>query len=96
METPTLEKMPLAIAELGIKVDGLFNLLNAKKEAQEPEAETPIDIHAASKHVRRAVPTLYLDCKKGEIPHYKQKGKIYFFKSELTEWLKEGAVKAAS
>jgi len=96
MEIPTLEKMPFAIAELGSKVDELFEFVKHKKEEKDPEGERPINIRDASKHVHRAVATLYIDCKKGEIPHHKRKGKLYFFKSELTEWLKEGAVKVAS
>jgi len=41
-------------------------------------------------------PTLYAMTSKNLIPHYKRGKKLYFKKTELTNWLNEGKKKTAS
>jgi len=38
------------------------------------------------------MPTLYQYLSKGKIPHYKRGGRVYFFRHELIEWVKQGKV----
>ena len=33
-------------------------------------------------------PTLYFKCSKGDMPHVKQGGRLYFFKKDLVGWLR--------
>jgi hypothetical protein len=37
-------------------------------------------------------PTLYFKCHKGIMPHIKQGGRLYFFKKDLVDWLREYTV----
>ncbi|AUC82259.1 helix-turn-helix domain-containing protein [Lacinutrix sp. Bg11-31] len=38
-------------------------------------------------------PTLYGYCQKNTIPHHKKNGRLFFFKSEIIDWIKEGKQK---
>jgi excisionase family DNA binding protein len=40
-------------------------------------------------------PTIYGKVRRGEIPHYKKGGRLYFSRRDLDAWIKEGAVKTA-
>lgn len=42
-----------------------------------------------------AKPTGYTKTSKGEIPHFKRGGKLYFKKSELITWIEEGRKKTS-
>lgn len=46
-----------------------------------------IDIDEAAILTRQKVKTLYSKCSKCEIPHYKAGSKLYFRRSELTQWM---------
>ena len=37
-------------------------------------------------------PTLYFKCSKGDMPHVKQGGRLYFFKKDLVGWLRNYTV----
>ncbi len=37
-----------------------------------------------------AKPTIYAKTSKGEIPHFKRAGRLYFRESELIQWIEEG------
>ena len=52
--------------------------------------EKPIDSVAAAAVLNLQLPTLYALVSK--IPHYKQAKKLYFFESELVEWIKANRV----
>ena len=54
-----------------------------------PEVEAPINIEEASKFLDKEVSTLYTLVQKGQIPYHKKLRKLYFFKSELVQWIKE-------
>lgn len=40
-------------------------------------------------------PTLYFKCSKGDMPHVKQGGRLYFFKKDLVGWLRNYTVISA-
>ena len=54
------------------------------------EDKDPLDIKAASKILKKAVPTIYMLVEKGELPHCKKGNRLYFFKQELLEWVQQG------
>lgn len=37
--------------------------------------------------------TIYGYCQKNTIPHYKKNGRLFFFKSEIIEWIQSGEQK---
>ena len=59
------------------------------------DIEKPIDINEASKFLGLSISNLHMKTMKRQIPFHKTgvKSKLYFFKSELIEFIKEGKVK---
>ena len=57
------------------------------------QIEPPCNIEEATDFVGVALGTMYEYTSKRIIPHYKKGKRLFFFKSELSEWLKEGKVK---
>lgn len=58
-----------------------------------PEMETPLKLDGVSVLTGYTKPTIYLYCQKGIIPHHKKNGRLFFFKSEIIEWIKTGKQK---
>ena len=54
--------------------------------------EKPINSNSAAAVLNLQLPTLYSLVSKRLIPHYKQAKKLYFFESELVEWIKANRV----
>jgi len=59
----------------------------------EPTEDLPLTIKEASKIVGYTVPTLYGYCQRNEIPYHKKNNRLFFFKQELIEWIKQSKVK---
>ena len=60
------------------------------------EFEKPIDINEASEFLGLSISNLHMKTMKREIPFHKasgKKSKLYFFKSQLLEFIKDGRVK---
>ena len=57
------------------------------------ESEKLITIKEAADLIHLAVPTIYNLVSKKKIPHYKRGKRLYFFKEELIDWIKENKVK---
>lgn len=55
-----------------------------------PEVEKPVDIDTAAEFLNLKKPTIYSKCSKGELPHMKRDKRLYFFLSELSEYLRKG------
>jgi len=55
-----------------------------------PEDEFPINIRKAAEITGLSVPTLYTKISRRTIPAHRQAGRIYFFKSELLDWIRSG------
>lgn len=49
----------------------------------------PIDIEDVCKLTRKKRSTLYKMCSRGDIPCYKHGKKLYFFKDEVINWIRE-------
>lgn len=63
---------------------------NSKTIQIEAPAPTndPIDVEEVCRLTKKARSTIYRNCNQGTIPCYKKGGKLYFFKSEILEWLR--------
>ncbi|TVZ16407.1 helix-turn-helix domain-containing protein [Maribacter sp. MAR_2009_72] len=61
-----------------------------------PNEELPILIKEASTLLGLTVPTMYGKVNKNEIPYLKRGNRLYFFKSQLIEYIKEGQNKSDS
>ena len=57
------------------------------------EDEVPQDVDEISLLTGFSKPTIYGYCQKNKIPYHKKNGRLFFFKSEIIEWIKEGKQK---
>jgi excisionase family DNA binding protein len=66
--------------------------LNNVKEHQ-PEADNPLNIDEIAKLTGYTKPTIYAYCQNNAIPYHKKNGRLFFFKSEIIDWIKTGKQK---
>ncbi len=95
METLTLEGVPKVVLEMSERIKNLETLI-LQKSQPENDIEQPTDIEGASIITGKSIATLYGLCQKKQIPYSKRGKRLYFFKSELIEWIKEGRRKTVA
>ncbi|WP_055445537.1 helix-turn-helix domain-containing protein [Lacinutrix himadriensis] len=80
------------VAEVKKELKELKALLqsNAKQQSQ---TDDPLTIDEIVKLTGYTKPTIYGYCQKNEIPHHKKNGRLFFFKTEIIDWIKEGKQK---
>ena len=88
METITFEQLPLAVALLHEKLDRIEQLLQ-DQPAHQPTEEL-FNIKQASAFLNMSIPTIYCKVSSREIPANKRGRRLYFYKSELEEWIRGG------
>lgn len=76
---------------------GVEALLNDFKKSfnqkSQTEIETPLQLDEVVLMTGYTKPTLYLYCQKNTLPHHKKNGRLFFFKSEIVEWIRTGKQK---
>ncbi len=75
----------------------LETYFEANKQPEQPTTEQPeqlLTIQEAAKFLHLSVPTLYSKCSKGELPVMKRSKRLYFSRTELLDYLKEGRKKS--
>ena len=95
MENLTFDKLPEAVTMLIKEVSELKSLLIEKQE--QPTTDQPeqfLTIQEAAEFLRLSVPTLYSKVSKGELPVMKRGKRLYFSRTELMEYIKEGRKKS--
>ena len=88
METLTFEKLPEAIAILLEKVERIESLL-----ADQPlvnEGNDRMTVTQAAEFLTMAVSTIYNKVSLKEIPVNKKGKRLYFYKTELEDWIRQG------
>jgi excisionase family DNA binding protein len=88
MDILTFDKLPEAVSQLLEKVSHIESLLTGQQ--QQSGQDDLFTITQAAKFLNLAVPTLYSKVSRKEIPVNKQGKRLYFYKSELEEWIKRG------
>lgn len=86
------ESLPNAVANL-IQGQNELKALLLQKANTQPEEIKPIGIKDVSIITGLTVPTLYGYCQRNEIPYSKKAGRLYFFKSDILDWIKTGKQK---
>ena len=69
----------------------------ANKQPEQTPTEQPeqfLTIQEAAEFLRLSVPTLYGKVSKGELPVMKRSKRLYFSRTELMEYIKEGRKKS--
>lgn len=94
MEQPeiTFEKLPEAIAIIMAEVVSIRKLLE-ERPAPIPPVLDPIDIDEACQLIMKSKSTVYSLVRKQKIPCYKAGKKLYFYKTELLDWITSGKKK---
>jgi predicted DNA-binding transcriptional regulator AlpA len=92
MEALKFENLPNAVAELQKGQSEILALLSNKAEPQ-PEIETPIQLDEVVPITGLTKPTLYGYVQRNKIPYHKKGNRLYFFKSEIIDWIKTGKQK---
>ena len=65
----------------------------ANSPVPEPQEDVPLNVEQACQFLgQMPKPTLYFKCNKGDMPHIKQGGRLYFFKRDLIIWLRNYTV----
>jgi excisionase family DNA binding protein len=95
METLTFEQLPQAVCKLHERLNSIEQLLLAKQEPVVPQDEL-LNITQAAKFLNLSVPTIYSKVSRKEIPVNKQGKHLYFYRSELAEWIRLGRKKTAA
>ena len=67
-------------------------LMNTKQESIAPDNQTErlLTIQEAAEFLSLTVPTMYSKVSKGELPVMKRSKRLYFSRTELLEYLKQG------
>lgn len=71
----------------------LSEILNERNNLSLPDIPDILDVEQAANFLRYKVNTLYEKTSQKTIPHFKKGGKLFFHRSELEAWIKEGKVK---
>jgi len=93
-DTLTFDQLPEAVTKMQEKLDNIEQLLISRQE-RSPEQEELMSISKAAEFLDLAVPTVYSKVCRKEIPVNKRGKRLYFYRSELTEWIKSGRKKTA-
>lgn len=93
MKQFTLEDLPKMVGKLYKKLDKIEKLLKDKSELKANGDEELLTISDASKLLNLSVATIYTKVCKHEIPVNKQGKRLYFYKTELLDWIKSGRIK---
>ena len=91
----TFDQLPKAVTLLTKEVSELKRLLIEKQE--HPPTEQPeqlLTVQEAAAFLNLTVPTIYSKVSKGELPVMKRSKRLYFSRTELMEYLKEGRKKS--
>ena len=81
----------ISIAELEGMLEGTLNKLLEGKLAHNQKSEIELlTIQEAAKFLTLSVSTLYLKVSRREICFQKKGKRLYFLKSDLIEWVKQG------
>jgi excisionase family DNA binding protein len=92
MEPLTFDQLPQAISSIHEKLDAIKDLLKERSEESQNKEEI-LNISQAAALLNLSVPTIYGRVCRHQIPVYKQGKRLYFYKSELEDWIKSGKKK---
>ena len=92
----TFNELPQAVTDLQKTVNNIERLLLEKGNEPQNQPEQLLSIKEAAKFLNLSVHTLYGYVHRAEIPVCKRAGRLYFYKHELTDWLKAGRKKTVT
>ena len=91
----TFDQLPTAVNQLSIKLENIERLLLEKSEKQPTTPpEQLLTIQLAAEFLNLSVPTIYSKVSKNELPVMKRGKRLYFSRTELMNYIKEGRKKS--
>lgn len=87
------DQLPEAVSYLIEKIDNLELII--KNQPKDPGDEF-LTVEEASAFLTLSLPTVYSKVSRKELPYMKQGKRLYFLKSDLIEYIKNGRVKTVS
>jgi len=90
----TFDKLPEAVTMLTKEVSELKRLFIERQETPTEQPEQLLTIQEAAEFLSLTVPTLYSKCSKNELPYMKRSKRLYFSRTELLEYIKDGRKKS--
>tara|TARA_R100000908_G_scaffold42248_1_gene19677 strand:- start:315 stop:671 length:357 start_codon:yes stop_codon:yes gene_type:complete len=89
----TFEKLPQEVSNLSKEFAELKKLILESKELpKEVKEEKLLTVKGAAKLLDLTVPTIYSKISRKELPFMKRSGRVYFSRTDLLNYLKEGRV----
>src|SRR5687768_13534004 len=95
MPTITFDQLPQAVSQLYDKLSNIEALLKEVNNLA-PKPDELLTVTEAARFLNLSIPTIYGKVSRNEIPVNKQGKRLYFYKSELGNWIKEGRKKTVS
>ncbi|WP_299287851.1 helix-turn-helix domain-containing protein [uncultured Mucilaginibacter sp.] len=95
MEIPTFDQLPNAVSKLYERLIIIEQLLLNKQESA-PEQDEIFSVEKAAQFLNLSIPTVYSKVSRKELPVNKQGKRLYFYRSELVEWIKAGRKKTVA
>ncbi|HVI49229.1 MAG TPA: helix-turn-helix domain-containing protein [Chitinophaga sp.] len=92
MDRITFEQLPQAVALIHEKLNSIEQLLLQKNNPQ-AEVDEQMTVGQAANFLNLSVSALYGKVCRAEVPVNKRGKRLYFFKSELSAWIREGRKK---
>lgn len=90
----TFDRLPEAVTMLTKELRELKRLFIEKQEQSPPlQQEQFLNIQEGAEFLHLTVPTMYSKVSKGELPYMKRGKRLYFSRTQLMEYLKEGRKK---
>lgn len=94
MEQFTFDQLPQAVGKLHDKLNSIEQLLR-EGQHQPQNIDELLSVSEAAKFLNLSVSTIYSKVCRKEIPVNKQGKRLYFYRSELVNWIKSGRKKTA-
>tara|TARA_R110002049_G_scaffold50826_2_gene144415 strand:+ start:224 stop:562 length:339 start_codon:yes stop_codon:yes gene_type:complete len=85
-----LEKMQQDVAETKKAIFEIKNAFIDSNRVHEEQTEKPFKIDGVEKLTGYKKQTIYEFCRSNKIPHHKKNNRLFFFQSEITDWIKQG------
>tara|TARA_R110002050_G_scaffold291316_1_gene445698 strand:+ start:2989 stop:3336 length:348 start_codon:yes stop_codon:yes gene_type:complete len=90
----SFEELPEAVGLMLEKLDHLEKIIWSTNQPIEIQEEKLLSIEEAAEFLNLKVPTIYSKVSRGELPVMKRSKRLYFSRTELLEYLKNGRKKS--
>lgn len=91
----TFEHLPIVVNNIYNKIEHIEKLLSTNQNFQPNRSDEFLTVSETANFLRLSVPTIYGLISRNAIPSMKRSKRVYFSKTELENYLKEGKKKSS-